>query len=116
MPSKYKTLFKAASIYGFWGMLASFIWLLFSLFVLSFFKSAAFEEPIRGINAPLVYQVSERFFHSLCKLGLVNKHDAITFFLIIFLVYLIVGYLLGFFFYFICQMFWKIKGCFWGAK
>jgi len=95
-----KNTFKSASKFGFWGMLINLSWVLFSLFVLSFFKGSAFGEVIKGINGPLLYQVSENFFHFLVKLGLSNKHNALFYFLIVFVVYSTIGYLLGFFCYF----------------
>jgi hypothetical protein len=108
MDSRILKTLRAAFCYGFWGMLAGCIWLLFSWFILSFFEGTDFGETIRKVNAPLIYQVSEKLLYFLSDIGMVGRHDPIIFFLIIFLVYLIVGYLLGFIFYLTYQIFWKI--------
>lgn len=100
---------KPAFKFAIWGMLISVLWILVSIVLLSIFKQSAIGELIRTLNAPLVYQVSEKIFYFFVNLGLVNKHNAILFFLFVFIVYASIGYISAFFGYFICRLIKPVK-------
>lgn len=104
-----KLSLKPAFKFALWGMLISVLWILVSIVLLSIFKQSAVGELIRTLNAPLVYHVSEKIFDFFVELGLVNKHNAILFFLFVFIVYASIGYLSGFFGYFVYRLIRPVK-------
>lgn len=105
MSNKPTKIFKLAIKYGFRGMLVSFTWLLFSMAILCGFKQdSIFRENIYRINKLLLDATD-----ILLKSCSIPADCFPAGYFIILVLYLTTGFLLGFIFYFVCQIFRKSK-------
>ncbi len=103
MSNKPIKTFKSAFKYGFRGMQASFAWLLFSFIGGPFFtEGSILKEIIYKINQPLSIAA-----HTLMKLGSIPADFIPIGIFIVLVLYLTTGFLLGFIFFFVCQIFRK---------
>lgn len=97
-----KKRFTAAYKDGLRGMLIGFLWISLSFLLLCIFEEGSgCNHLIKSINWLLLSAAAGSLFDYLVRIGLANKHDAIFLLVIVFMVYLIAGYLFGCVYYYI---------------